>query len=320
MSLPESAPEALAPAEIAAPAGISLHDSRNGALAALAAYTLWGFLPLLFKAVEGAGSVMIVAERIVWSLLLLAGILALRGGFADVRALFADRRRMLVTLMTAVFLAGNWLLYVWAVESGQMLEASFGYFINPMVNVAMGMLLLGERQNRLQTLAIAIAVVAIAIQAVGLGSVPYIALGLALSFGFYGYFRKTAQLGPASGLFAETAMLAPVALGYVIYNIVTWGPGIHADPTSMALMILTGPATTIPLLLFAFAVRRLRLTTIGMFQYLAPSIQFVLAITVFGEHLNGVRLLSFALIWLSLAVFSYDSFARRKRPAPAVLS
>ena len=317
MSLPESAPEAIVPAQLAEPSNPSIHDGRNGALAALAAYTLWGFLPLLFKAIEGAGSVMIVAERIVWSLLLLAGILAFRGGFGDVRALFGDRRRALVTLMTAVFLAGNWLLYVWAVETGQVLEASFGYFINPMVNVAMGMLLLGERQNRLQTVAIAIAVVAIVIQAVGLGSVPFIALGLALSFGFYGYFRKTAQLGPASGLFAETAMLAPVALVYVIYNIVTFGPGIHADPTAMTLMILTGPATTIPLLLFAFAVRRLRLTTMGMFQYLAPSIQFVLAITVFGEHLNGLRLLSFALIWLSLMVFSYDSFARRKRAVVA---
>ncbi|MGV8855424.1 MAG: EamA family transporter RarD [Devosia sp.] len=315
MSLPESAPEAIAPAQIAGPASAGAHDGRNGALAALAAYVLWGFLPLLFKAVEGAGSVMIVAERIVWSLLLLGGILAFRGGFGAVRALFGDRRRALVTLMTAVLLGANWLLYVWSVESGQVLEASFGYFINPLVNVAMGMVLLGERQNRLQTIAIGIAVVAIAIQAIGLGKMPFIALGLALSFGFYGYFRKTAQLGPATGLFAETAMLAPVALGYVIYNIVTWGPGIHADPRSMMLMILTGPATTIPLLLFAFAVRRLRLTTMGMIQYVAPSIQFLLAIFLFGEHLNGVRLLSFALIWLSLLVFSYDGFVRRKRPA-----
>ena len=313
MSLPESAPEALAPAD----AGSASTDGRNGIVAALAAYTLWGFLPLLFRAVGAAGSVMIVAERIVWSLLLLAGILAFSGGFREVRALFADRRRALLTLLSAVLLAGNWLLYVWAVESGQVLEASFGYFINPMVNVAMGMVLLGERQNRMQTIAIAIAVVAMAIQAVGLGHVPFIALGLALSFGFYGYFRKTAQLGPASGLFAETAMLVPFALGYVVFNIMTWGPGIHADPYYLTLMVLTGPATTIPLLLFAFAVRRLRLTTIGMFQYIAPSIQFVLAITLFGEHLNSLRLLSFALIWVSLMVFSYDSFRRRGRSATA---
>lgn len=313
MSLPESAPEALVPTEAAAVVDPGSEDGRKGVMAALAAYTLWGFLPLLFRAIEAAGSVMIVAERIVWSLLLLAGILTFSGGFREVRALFADRRRVLVTLLSAVLLAGNWLLYVWAVESGQVLEASFGYFINPLVNVAMGMVLLGERQNRLQTVAIAIAVVAIAIQAIGLGNIPFIALGLALSFGFYGYFRKTAQLGPASGLFAETAMLTPVALGYVVFIIATAGPGIHADPYYLTLMILTGPATTIPLLLFSFAVRRLRLTTIGMFQYIAPSIQFLLAVSLFGEHLNGTRLASFGLIWVSLMVFSYDSFRRRKR-------
>lgn len=317
MSLPQSAPpEAHVPADVA-PARRVRNDGQNGVLAALAAYTLWGFLPLLFREVAGAGSVMIVAERIVWSLLLLAAILRFSGGFAEVRTLFVDRRRVLVTLLSAVLLAGNWLLYVWAVETGQVLEASFGYFINPLVNIVMGMVLLGERQNRLQTISIAIAVIAIGIQAIGLGNIPYIALGLALSFGFYGYFRKTAQLGPASGLFAETAMLVPFALGYVVFNIMTWGPGIHSDPYHFTLMVLTGPATTIPLLLFAFAVRRLRLTTIGMFQYIAPSIQFVLAITLFGEHLNGLRLLSFALIWISLMVFSYDSFRRRGQAAAA---
>jgi len=313
MSLPESAPEAIAPAEVAAPAQVTENDGRNGVLAALAAYTLWGFLPLLFRQLEAAGSVLIVAERTVWSLVLLAAILAFSGGFQEVRRLFADRKRAFGTFLSAVLLAGNWLLYVWAVETGQVLEASFGYFINPLVNVLMGMILLGERQNRLQTISILIAVVAIGIQAIGLGGIPFIALGLALSFGFYGYFRKTAQLGPASGLFAETAMLAPFALGFVLYGLVTSGPGVHADPYAMTLLVLTGPATAIPLLLFAFAVRRLRLTTIGMFQYIAPSIQFLLAIFLFGEHLNGLRLLSFGLIWVSLMVFSYDSFRRRGR-------
>jgi chloramphenicol-sensitive protein RarD len=199
------------------------------------------------------------------------------------------------------------------VETGQVLEASFGYFINPLVNVFLGMVLLGERQNMLQTVSIGIALVAIAIQAIGLGSFPFVALGLALSFGFYGFFRKTAALGPTSGLFAETLMIAPVALAYVVYHLATHGVGIHADPYLMTLMVLTGPATAVPLLLFAYAVRRLRLTTIGMFQYIAPSLQFLVAILVFGEHLNGLRLFSFGLIWLSLAVFSYDSYRRRPR-------
>lgn len=308
MSLPESAPEALVPPAIAP----AVNDGRNGVLAALLAYTLWGFLPLLFRQVEAAGALLIVAERTLWSLLLLAAILGFSGGFGEVRSLFADRRRLFGTLVSAVLLAGNWLLYVWAVETGQVLEASFGYFINPLVSVLMGMVLLGERQNRLQTVSIVIAAIAIAIQAAGLGKVPYVALGLALSFGFYGYFRKTAHLGPASGLFAETALIAPVAMGYVLYSLLSTGPGVHADPYLMTLMVLTGPATAIPLLLFAFALRRLRLTTIGMFQYVAPTIQFLVAILLFGEHLNGVRLMSFGLIWLSLIVFSYDSFRRRQ--------
>ncbi|KKC35686.1 hypothetical protein WH87_16365 [Devosia epidermidihirudinis] len=290
---------------------MDVNEARNGVLAALLAYSAWGFLPLLFRELHSVNSVMIVAERTVWSLVLLSIILIFTKGYGEVRALFADRRRATMTLVSAVLLAANWLLYVWAVESGQVLEASFGYFINPLVNVVMGMVLLGERQNKLQTISIVIATIGIGIQALGLGNVPYVALGLALTFGFYGYFRKTAQLGPASGLFAETVMLAPFALAYVIFNIATTGIGAHGDPYLMFMLILTGPATAIPLLLFAFAVRRLRLTTIGMFQYIAPSIQFLVAIFLFGEHLNGLRLFSFALIWLSLMVFSYDSFRRR---------
>lgn len=314
MSLPEAAPEAIAPAD---PTILSSTDSRNGLIAALFAYTLWGFLPLLFRAVDGVGSVMVVTQRTLWSLVLLTVILAVLGGFGEIRALFKDRRRTLVTLVSALLLGGNWLLYVWAVETGQVLEASFGYFINPLVNVLMGMILLGERQNRLQVVSILIAVFAIGIQAIGLGKIPFVALSLALSFGFYGYFRKTAKLGPASGLFAETAMLTPVAVGFILYGLVTSGPGVHADPYLLTLLVLTGPATAIPLLLFAFAVRRLRLTTIGMLQYIAPSIQFLVAIYLFGEHLNELRLVSFGLIWVSLMVFSYDSFKRRKRAVVA---
>ncbi len=310
MSLPETSLDRAVP-QAAASGRLPTSEATKGVVAALLAYGFWGFLPLLFRQLDSVGSVMIVAERTLWSLVLLAIILMFVGGFADVRVLLADRRRALWTLLSAVLLAGNWLLYVWAVETGQVLEASFGYFINPLINVLMGMVLLGERQNRLQTVSILIAVVAIAIQAVGLGAFPFISLGLALSFGFYGYFRKTAKLGPAVGLFAETLMLAPVALIYVLYNLATVGVGAHGDPYLMTLLVLSGPATAVPLLLFAYGVRRLRLTTIGMFQYIAPTIQFMVAIFLFGEHLNALRLASFGLIWVSLLVFSYDSFRRR---------
>ncbi|MBJ3783726.1 EamA family transporter RarD [Devosia sediminis] len=311
MTLPEQTPETAAP--VAPALAADPNETRNGVVAALTAYLLWGFLPILFRLLEQAGSVLIVAERTLWSLVLLAVIIAVTRGYAEARAVLSDLRRMRVIALSAVLLVGNWLLYVWAVETGQVLEASFGYFINPLVNVAIGMIFLGERQNRMQTIAIGIAVVAILIQAWGLGKVPFIALGLAFSFGFYGFIRKTAQAGPVTGLFAETVVVAPFALAYVAYDIATRGVGVHADPGMMLLLVLTGPATAIPLLLFAYGVRRLRLTTIGMFQYLAPSIQFLLAITLFGEELNGLRLLSFALIWLSLVVFSWDSFRQRLR-------
>ena len=311
MTLPEQAPEVAAPDTTLPDTASS--ETRKGVVAALSAYLLWGFLPILFRLMEAAGSMLIVAERTLWSLVLLAVILAFAGGFAEVRAVLSDGRRMRVIALSAILLVGNWLLYVWAVETGQVLEASFGYFINPLVNVAIGMILLGERQNRMQTIAIGIALVAILIQAAGIGRIPFVALGLALSFGFYGFIRKTAQAGPATGLFAETVVVAPFAMAFVAFDLATRGIGVHADPVQMTLLVLTGPATAIPLLLFAYGVRRLRLTTIGMFQYLAPSIQFLLAITLFGEELNPLRLLSFALIWVSLMVFSWDSFQQRRR-------
>ncbi|WP_338720039.1 EamA family transporter RarD [Devosia sp. XK-2] len=313
MTLPEQAPELAA--ESVTTRGADAGETRKGVVAALSAYLFWGFLPILFHLLDQAGSVLIVAERTLWSLVLLTLFIAFTGGFSEIRSVLADFRRMRVIAMSALLLVCNWLLYVWAVETGQVLEASFGYFINPLVNVAIGMVLLGERQNRMQSVAIAIAAVAILIQAAGIGRVPLIALGLAFSFGFYGFIRKTAQTGPATGLFAETLVAAPLAMGYVIFDIVHNGVGVHADPTLMLLLIATGPATAVPLLLFAYGVRRLRLTTIGMFQYLAPSIQFLLAIMLFGEELNPMRLLSFALIWLSLAVFSWDSFSQRRRMA-----
>lgn len=286
----------------------SAAEARGGLLAGLLAYSLWGFLPLLFKLLDGVGAALIVAERTVWSLLLVGAILLLGRRMGEVRKALGNPAVLRGMALSCVLLAVNWLIYVWAVETGQVLEASFGYFINPLVNIAIGMVILGERQNFWQTVSIAIACIAILIQSIGIGRVPYVALSLALSFGFYGYFRKTAKVQSTAGLFVETLILAPLALAYIGYTILTSGLGPHADPTKLFLLMMTGPATAVPLLLFAFAVQRLRLTTIGMLQYIAPSMQFVMAITLFGEHLNATRLVSFGLIWLSLLVFSLDSF------------
>lgn len=292
----------------------SARDAQSGLIVGLVCYLLWGFLPLLFRALNDVGSVTIVADRTICSLVVVGAILLLRHKTSEVRSALADPQTLRSMVISAVLLAANWLIFVWAVENNHVLEASFGYFINPLINVAIGMVFLGERQNPWQWTSIAVAVVAIVIQAIGIGNFPWIAVSLALTFGFYGYFRKTARVGSASGLFVETLILVPLALGYLIYTFVRdGGVGLHADPYYLILLLLTGPATAAPLLMFAYAVQRLRLTTIGMLQYISPSITFVLAITYFGEPINGVRLLSFALIWLSLAIYSADSFKRRGR-------
>lgn len=287
--------------------------TRAGLGAGLGAYILWGFLPLLFHLLDAVGSVSIVANRTIWSLLFVGAILMAGRRMGEVKAALSDRRTLRSMVISSILLAGNWLLYVWAVEAGQVLEASFGYFINPLVNVAIGMVFLGERQNRWQVVAIAIALVAIFVQWLAIGHVPFIALGLAFSFGFYGFFRKTAKVGSASGLFVETLVLVPLALLYLGYVLVRdHGPGTMAEPFNLTLLVLTGPATAMPLLLFAFAVQRLRLTTIGMLQYIGPTIQFLLAIFVLGEAINATQLVSFALIWVSLVVYSADSVIRRR--------
>ena len=295
---------------------ISDRDARAGLGAGVGAYILWGFLPLLFHLLSAAGSVTVVADRTIWSLLLVGGIVVFGRRMGEVRAALSDWPTLRSMMISSVLLCANWLIYVWAVETGQVLEGSFGYFINPLVNVAIGMAALGERQNRWQWVAIGVAIIAIGIQAIGIGRIPFIALSLALSFGFYGFFRKTAKVASTSGLFVETLMLLPLAIGYIAYTFVRdGGPGVHGDPYYLSLLILTGPATAAPLLLFAFAIQRLRLTTIGMLQYIGPTIQFLLAVFAFHEGLNGLQLLSFGLIWLSLAIYTADSVLRRRAAA-----
>ena len=287
--------------------------TRSGLLVGLVCYVLWGFLPLLFAVLEKAGPVTIVADRTVWSLLFVGIIVLVARWGREVRAAIADRGTLRTLLLSSLLLAANWLIYVYTVSTNQVLEGSFGYFINPLVNVALGMAFLGERQSRWQGAAILIAVGAIFVQWAGIGRMPYLALSIAVSFALYGFVRKTARVESTTGLFLETIILLPLALAYLGYTL--WrdgGPGIHADPYYLLLLMLTGPATAVPLLLFAFAVRRLRLTTIGMLQYVSPSIQFLLAIFVLHEPINSIQLASFALIWLSLVIYSADSVFRRR--------
>ena len=288
-------------------------STQSGLLVGLFCYILWGFLPLLFDLLKEAGSFTIVANRTVWSLLFVGAILLATRRMGEVRAALRDPRTVRSMFFSSVLLAANWLIYVWAVDTGQVLQGSLGYFINPLINVVLGMLLLGERNSPWQWLSIIVAVAAIGVQAIGLGAVPFVALAIAITFGLYGFFRKTAKVSSAGGLFVETLILVPVAVAYLIYSYVQQGGlGVAADPHYLLLLILTGPATALPLLMFTFAVQRLRLITIGMIQYVSPSIQFLIAVFVLHEPINAIQLISFGMIWLSLIIYSADSVLRRR--------
>ncbi len=276
-----------------------------GTLAALSAYSMWGLIPLLFRLMDKVNAGAIVAHRILWSVLLVGGLLIAFRRLDQVRRALADHATLRGIFFAAVLLCGNWLIYVWAVNSERVLETSFGYFINPLVNVAIGVILLKERLNKLQIIAISIATVAVIVMAVGIGGLPWISLALALSFGFYGYFRKTVNVG---------AMLAPFALGFLFW--LPAGQGIPHDLGTLVLLAITGPATALPLLCFAFAAKRLHLSTMGMFQYIAPSIQFLIGVFLFHEPINTIQMGSFVLIWLSLAIFTANSLRQASAPKP----
>ncbi len=290
---------------------------RRGLAFGVGAYTLWGLLPLYFKMLGPIDAGEIVAQRVLWSALLVAAlVVAARRGRA-LRQAFANRRALLNLIASAGFIAINWLVYVWAVLHGQVLAASLAYFLNPLLNVLLGVLLLGERMNRVQAVAIALAGAGVALFAAGSSWAALgISLSLAISFALYGLIRKTVSVGALEGLMVETTLLAPVALGYLLW-LGNGEPLAFESSRGMAgLLILAGAATTAPLLLFAAAARRLRLATMGMLQFLAPSIQFALAITVFGEALTPIRLACFALIWAGLAVYVAGAMPGRRAAAP----
>ena len=291
---------------------ITAQAQRDGLTAAVAAYVIWGFFPLMFLQLSGVDPVLIVAHRIVWSLVVVGSILVLRNRLGEVSQALRDPQVLWRLGASTIFVGINWLTYVWAVENNRVLETSFGYFLNPLVNVLLGIVLLGERQNRWQWVAILIAAVAMVLQTIGLNGFPWLAVVIAVTFALYGYMRKTVKVSSAPGLFIETLLLMPLSVAYIIYTVVAHGAGPHASAHGWFWLIFTGPATSLTLLLFAFGVQRLRLTTIGIIQYIAPSIQRVLAVTVLSEELNSMRLLSFALIWLSLAVFTVDSVRRHR--------
>jgi chloramphenicol-sensitive protein RarD len=288
-------------------------EAALGVAFGLGAYFTWGFLPIYLKALATVSAPEVLAHRILWSLLLVAGIAVVARRGAAVAALLRAPRPIGVLALTATLIGVNWLTYIWAVNSGQVLETSLGYFINPLVNVALGVFVLRERLRRPQIAAVTLAAVGVAVLAVAQGGLPWIALVLAFSFGVYGLLRKMAPVDPLTGLLGETAILAPLCLAYLLWLGSIGAGSFGASAWIDFLLVLSGLVTAAPLLMFAAAGKRLRYATIGLLQYIAPTIQFLLAVLLFGEALTAAHLVTFAFIWAGLALYAADAVRATRR-------
>lgn len=290
---------------------------KTGVLAAIVAYTLWGILPVYWKALQSVSALEIMSHRTVWSLVFVLLLLTARRQWAWVGKA-RKRPRMLLTFVGSACLLGlNWTTYIWAVNTGHVVDSSLGYFINPLVSVLLGVLFLRERLRLRQGVAIGLATVGVVILTVGLGDLPWIALTLAGTFGFYGLLRKTAPLGSLEGLSLETALLAVPTLAYLIF-LEGAGKGSfgHGEAIVSVLLALTGVVTAFPLLMFAYAARNVTLATVGILQYIAPTLQFLLGVLIYHEPFTAARLIGFAPIWLALGIYSLDGLlVERKRRA-----
>lgn len=298
-----------------APATPTTSLDRRGLGFGLGAYLIWGFLPLYFLLLAGVTAGEIVADRVVWSLVLLIGILAIAGRFGKLMAVLRNPRTLGLLTISAALISVNWLIYIWAVQNGHVLAASLGYFLNPLVNVLLGVVVLSERLKRMQLAAVALAAAGVAVLASGAGTGLWISLSLAFSFGLYGLVRKIAPVESLEGLTVETALLTPFALAYMAWLASNDALVFGDAPGLTALLVLAGAVTAVPLLLFAGAARRLPYSTLGLLQYLAPTLQFLLAITVFGEAMTTAHIVCFALIWSGLALYVLSS-VRKPRPTP----
>jgi chloramphenicol-sensitive protein RarD len=295
---------------MSSPNDLAAQTHRAGLAYGLSAYLLWGFLPLYFKAIDHVDATEIVAHRIVWSLLFLAGLLTLFRRWAAIRTAFAAPRVLLTLTATAALIGANWVIWVWAVNNGHVLAGSLGYYLNPLVNVLFGTILLKEKLSRAQLGAVLLAGVGVAVLATGAGSALWISLSLALTFATYGFLRKVVTVEALEGLSIETALLAPLALAWIWWMNQGDGGGLGFDTATTLMLALSGAVTAVPLLLFTEAARRLPYSLLGFLQYIAPSLQFLLAVLVFGEVLTTAHVIAFGAIWTALAIFSADGWRR----------
>jgi chloramphenicol-sensitive protein RarD len=291
-------------------------SERSGILAGIGAYLLWGLFPLYWPLLEPAGAVEILAHRIVWSFAFLVAVLALTAGFAWLRTLGRERAKLLA--LAAALVTVNWGVFIYAVNSEHVVEASLGYFINPLVTVALAVTVLRERLRPAQRLAVAIAGVAVLVLTLDYGRPPWIALTLACSFGLYGLVKKRAGVGGTQSVAFETALLTPVAALFIVWLQASGRGTFTGEGAGHVLLMLGGGVTTaVPLMLFGAAAIRIPLTTLGILQYLAPIMQWLIGVAVYGEPMPAGRLVGFVLVWVALAVFTIDAF-RAGREAAAV--
>jgi chloramphenicol-sensitive protein RarD len=296
---------------------------RTGLLLGLGAYASWGVLPIYFKAVDHVPATEIVAHRVVWSLIFLAILTTIARKWPGIRAALTTPRVLLTLFVTSLLIGANWLIWIWAVVSGHVLEGSLGYYLNPLVNVVMGVFLLKEKLTRGQIAAVALAAAGVAILAVGASGAIWISLTLALTFATYGFLRKVAPVDSLEGLTIETALLTPVAIVWILYLQAEGGSGFMVgDLRTDILLVAAGAVTAVPLLLFTGAARRLPYSTLGFLQYIAPSLQFALAVLAYGERFTLAHAICFGAIWTALAIFAFEGVrmsrvSRKSPPAPA---
>lgn len=288
-------------------------QAQRGFLFALCAYLMWGLLPFYMKAVAHVPAVEVLVHRVLWSLPVAATVLIALGRTADLKVALRSPRSLAMATLTAAIISINWGTYIWAIAAGRTVESALGYYINPLVTVLLGATLLGERLDRMQLVAVALAVVAVAVLTIESGGVPWVSLVLGFSFAAYGYFRKTLPIGPSQGFLLEVLILTVPALIYFVWLETTGQGHFFADGgANIGILMLAGPVTAVPLILYGFGAKLLRISTIGIMQYIAPTMIALVAVFAFGEPFGIDRMIVFALIGLALVLYTWSALFRRK--------
>ena len=293
---------------------ITQEEASRGFLFALSAYLMWGFLPFYMKAVAHIPAPEVIAHRITWSIPIAALLLWWLGRTSDIKTALRTPRTLLMGTLTATLITINWGVYVWAIGNDRALETALGYYVNPLFSVFLGAIVLGEKLTRAQMVAIGLAAIAVGLLTWETGGLPWVSIVLALSWGFYALFKKTLPIGPAQGFFLEVLILGLPALGYIFYLQAT-GTGHFGttDMTDVWLLLGCGVVTAVPLILFANGAKLLRMSTIGIMQYIAPTMIFVIAIFIFHEPFSSERAVAFGLIWVALAIYTWSMFSERSK-------